>query len=276
MASIASETSTYTLGRSKTETRRLMMQTRIYHQLTRRFLFDARIVPGMKVLDLDSGPGDVAFLAADIVGEHGEVVGIDLNPAVLEIARNRARVEGRSNVTFIEGDCRSAELPKDFDAAIGQLVLTYTGDVATTLRGIVEQVRPGGVVAFMEAEFSAVLGYLRSSSSDLLPKAWEWANRVFQGTGNHTSMAPQLFRAFAAAGLGIPQMELRAPLGGSLEWIGYEWASDEIKLGTLVDRLRAEVNQTGIPFILIPMVTAWAKQTLCLSRWNEIRKLSQQ
>jgi hypothetical protein len=80
------------------------------------------------------------------------------------------------------------------------------------------------------------------------------------------------------AGLVIPQMELRAPLGGSEEWIGYEWAvesmrsvlpllekydiatSDEMGLDTLGNRSHAEVIQTGYPFMLIPMVTAWANK----------------
>src|SRR6186997_1951169 len=126
MASPATETPTYTMGRTETETRRLMLQARIYHQLTHRFLSDAGIVPGMKVLDLGSGPGDVAFIAADLVGPFGEVVGIDMNPAVLDVARSRAQAEGRTNVRFVEGDCRAAHLPNDFDAAIGRLVLMYT------------------------------------------------------------------------------------------------------------------------------------------------------
>jgi ubiquinone/menaquinone biosynthesis C-methylase UbiE len=280
MASPAAETLTYTLGRTESETRRLLLQARIYHQDTHRFLSDAGIVPGMKVLDLGSGPGDVAFIAADIVGQFGEVVGIDMNPAVLGIARSRAQAEGRTNVTFVEGDCRAAQLPNDFDAAIGRLVLMYTGDVAKTMQGIVEHVRPGGVVAFMEAEFSVVLGYLRAGSSDLLPKAWEWADQVFRQSGAQTSMAPQLFQAFVSAGLGVPQMELRAPMGGSDDWIGYEWAvesmrsilpllekydittSDEMGLDTLGNRVRTDVNQNGYPFMLIPMVTAWANKPL--------------
>ncbi len=120
---------TYTMGRSESETRRLMLQAELLNPFMRRFLIDAGISAGMKVLDLGCGPGDVAFLAADLVGETGSVVGIDMNPAVVSVARSRAADAGRTNVSFVEGDCRSASLPDDFDAVIGRFVLLYTGDV---------------------------------------------------------------------------------------------------------------------------------------------------
>ncbi len=49
----------------------------------RWFFREAGIVPGMRALDVGSGAGDVAFLAADIVGDTGEVVGVDRVPAAI-------------------------------------------------------------------------------------------------------------------------------------------------------------------------------------------------
>ena len=60
--------------------------------LTMRFLREAGIVPGMRVLDVGSGAGDVTFLAAELVGATGEVVGVDLAPAAIEVARSRAQI----------------------------------------------------------------------------------------------------------------------------------------------------------------------------------------
>ena len=68
----------------------------------------------MKVLDLGSGAGDVALLAARLVGSEGEVVGIDTNPPILETARARAHDAGCSNVSFAAGDIRELSLPHDF------------------------------------------------------------------------------------------------------------------------------------------------------------------
>src|SRR6185312_7869154 len=142
---------TYVMGRSEAETRRLMLQSALYGDVLPRFLQDAGLCQGMTVLDVGSGAGDVAFTAADLVGPTGRVVGIDSNPAVVATARQRAADERRDNVSFVAGDCRSADLAQAFDAAVGRFVLMYTGDVSATLQAVVDQVRPGGVVAFAEA-----------------------------------------------------------------------------------------------------------------------------
>src|SRR3954452_6741406 len=81
------EHDTYVLGRSAAETRRLILQGDFQAPYTRRFLLDAGIEVGMRVLDVGSGAGDVALLAADLVGPQGSVVGIDVNPRVLDTAR---------------------------------------------------------------------------------------------------------------------------------------------------------------------------------------------
>jgi predicted methyltransferase len=58
----------YVLGRSDSETRRLIVQHQLYGPFTRQFLTAAGITAGMKVLDVGSGAGDVALLLADLVG----------------------------------------------------------------------------------------------------------------------------------------------------------------------------------------------------------------
>jgi ubiquinone/menaquinone biosynthesis C-methylase UbiE len=63
---------------------------------TARFLQDAGISRGMKVLDVGTGAGDVALLAADLVGRDGIVVGIDVNAELVETARARGRGRGMS------------------------------------------------------------------------------------------------------------------------------------------------------------------------------------
>ena len=60
----------------------------------------------MRVLDLGSGLGHVARLVAEIVGPDGEVIGIDAQPALLEIARQRTTEAGHENVRFVEADVR--------------------------------------------------------------------------------------------------------------------------------------------------------------------------
>ena len=78
---------TYALGRSDDEHARLTEQANFLRPLTERFFKKAGIAPGMKVLDVGSGVGDVAFLVAELVGPDGKVVGVDMDGAALEKAR---------------------------------------------------------------------------------------------------------------------------------------------------------------------------------------------
>jgi len=78
---------TYLFGHSQTETDRLLRQAKMFGPYTKRLFEDAGISLGMKVLDVGSGAGDVAFIVADIVGRDGTVVGIDTNAELLATAR---------------------------------------------------------------------------------------------------------------------------------------------------------------------------------------------
>jgi ubiquinone/menaquinone biosynthesis C-methylase UbiE len=140
---MTTEARTYLMGRSEAETRRLMAQHRLYGPFTRRLLEDAGIEEGMKVLDVGSGAGDVALLAADLVGPTGSVVGVDQDPEVLEIASARTEASGLTNVSFHAGDLCESVPDGNFDAVVGRLVLLYVPDPAKTLRGLVEHLVPG-------------------------------------------------------------------------------------------------------------------------------------
>jgi Methyltransferase domain len=83
----AGRDASYVLGQSAEEVERLQSQAAFLQPFTERLFRDAGIARGMKVSDLGSGAGDVAMLAARLVGPEGVVVGIDTNPAILEIAR---------------------------------------------------------------------------------------------------------------------------------------------------------------------------------------------
>src|SRR5215470_14248779 len=96
-----SQDPTYALGRTDFEHQRLLEQARVVRPLTERLFRAAGIGPGMRVLDVGSGVGDVAFLAAELVGAGGEVVGVDVDAGALEKARSRARTLGHGNVRFV-------------------------------------------------------------------------------------------------------------------------------------------------------------------------------
>src|SRR6185436_4169026 len=131
---------TYALGRTDSETQRLILQNQIYGPLTRRFFEAAGIGPGMKVLEVGSGAGDVALLLAELVGPRGKVVGIEANEAIVETARARAAAAGWGNVTFAVADLREIPIGGDFDAVVGRWILMYLAEPALALRDLATRV----------------------------------------------------------------------------------------------------------------------------------------
>src|SRR6266576_2860304 len=95
-----SSTSEYVLGYTNGEHERLIRQAARIAPITERLFRSAGIGPGQRVLDIGSGVGDVAMLAARLVGPSGEVVGVERDTR--SIARARARVDeaGLRNVSF--------------------------------------------------------------------------------------------------------------------------------------------------------------------------------
>src|SRR3954465_11482779 len=104
----------YALRRSQEEYQRLGEQAAFLGATTERLFRAAGLGPGMRILDVGSGAGDVAFLAADLVGPTGQVVGVDVDAAAVEAARGRAAALGLSHVRFVQGDARTADLDEGF------------------------------------------------------------------------------------------------------------------------------------------------------------------
>ena len=267
----------YTMGRSETETRRLIEQSQLYDGVTRRFLNAAGIEKGMKVLDIGSGAGDVALTLAEFVGNDGAVVGVDVNAEILETARNRAETAGITNVEFIAGDARTLDLPDDFDAIVGRLVLMYMADPGDALRQLATRLRPGGIVAFQEIELTFYRA-LAHPDTPLVNKLTAGAIAVFEQSGAHIGMGLHLYRAFVDAGLPEPTLHFETPMGGPAAWPGYEFlansirsilplmekygiaTAEEVEVDTLAERLRAEVVAAKRPLLLPPHITAYAVQ----------------
>jgi ubiquinone/menaquinone biosynthesis C-methylase UbiE len=109
----------YALGSDEAEIGRLDAQATMSAPATRLLLrAGGRISPGMRVLDLGTGLGHVAFELADLVGQQGTVVGIDQSTRLLEIAEHRRIKAGIDNVTFVEADVRTFHDDEPFDAIV--------------------------------------------------------------------------------------------------------------------------------------------------------------
>jgi ubiquinone/menaquinone biosynthesis C-methylase UbiE len=264
----------YAMGRTEAETERLIRQSGFYAPFTRRLFERAGLGPGMMVLDVGTGAGDIALIAAEMVGASGSVVGVDRNPEVLETARARALTAGLSNATFVEGDAGALDLDGGFDAAVGRLVLMHQPDPAKTLRSVAAEVRSGGIVAFQEYNVTP-RSMVAFPPTPLWEEALGWIATALERAGVNTEMGFELRSAFVEAGLPEPRMELNAPVGGGPLWGGYEFAAgtvrtllpllerfgiataEEVGVETLAERLREEMVASGGVGKPPEMVSAW-------------------
>ncbi len=103
--------------------------------------------PGETLLDVMTGTGTLALALAGEVGAQGRVVGADLSPGMLTVAR--ARAAGQPTLSFVEAD--AAALPFDdatFDGVACASGLFFVPDMEAALREWRRVLRPGGRVAF--------------------------------------------------------------------------------------------------------------------------------
>src|SRR6202007_1153318 len=86
----------YPLGYSESEFRRLERMAAFFRDLTEEVLRRAGVAPGMHVLDVGCGVGDVSLLAGTLVGPTGAVLGIDRSAEAVDTARRRAAAAGQA------------------------------------------------------------------------------------------------------------------------------------------------------------------------------------
>ena len=115
-------------------------------RLRRRVISLLDLQPGQTVLDVACGTGlSFAWLRAG-VGESGRVIGVELSPDMLRLARARCERESWRNVTLIESDMGAVEIPARLDA----ILFNFAHDVIqspTALARIFAAARPGATVA---------------------------------------------------------------------------------------------------------------------------------
>ncbi len=114
----------------------------LFQQWVSPVLRAARLRPGDRVLDVACGTGVVARAAAELVAPNGRVVGLDLNPAMLEVARRVA-----PGVEWRQGDVTALPFGEaTFDVVTCQSAIFFFPDPTTALAQMKRVVRLGGRV----------------------------------------------------------------------------------------------------------------------------------
>jgi len=270
----SSPTSDYVLGSTDAEHERLIRQAARLAPITEQFFREAGIGPGQRVLDIGSGVGDVAMLAARLVGPSGEVVGVERNPRSMARARARVAEAGLHNVSFIQSDACEVASNRLFDAAVGRFILMFVPDPVAVLRSLSRLVRPDGVLAFQEPSWAPFL--LLSAHLPLWSAGVSLIHETLRRSGANTEMGFALYRIFQEAGLTAPTMHMEMPLGNDPDFtrmihdvlcsLRPQIEQLNLSVQTLVDfdtlqeRLQAEVVASKTVVTWMALIGAWARK----------------
>jgi SAM-dependent methyltransferase len=188
----------YVLGSDDAEVARLDAQAAMSAPATRLLLrASERIQPGMRVLDLGTGLGHVAFEVASLVGPHGAVVGIDQNARLLGIAEQRRLAAGLDNVVFAEADVRTFSDTAPFDAIVGRFILFHLPDAIEVLAHHLVALRPGGVVLAIDFDGHSIRA---EPPVPLISTIRSWIEEAFRFAGADPVIGARLALLLRRAG----------------------------------------------------------------------------
>ena len=263
----------YALGHSEEELDRLKEQARLIDPITQRFFDEAGVGPGMRVLDVGCGAGDTSVLVAEMIGESGEVVGVDRAPAAIAAAQTKGK--GHRNLRFLEGDPADMSFEQPFDAVVGRYVLMFQKHPPTMLRRLASHLRPGGLLVFHELDYEGISSFPPLPTFDQL---WRWNAETTRLYGADPRMGAKLLAAFIIAELPAATVRVEALSGkgaGSADLLllarnltrsllpemvrlGVATRA-EVNLETLLDRMYSEAVTTDSVVVGHLQVGAWCR-----------------
>ena len=267
-----SHSTQYVLGSNDAEIARLDFQAAALAENTTRLLREAGIAEGMRVLELGTGLGHVAFDVARLVGPAGEVVGIDQSEELLTVARRRRAEQGFDHVRFEQADARRFRDAEPFDAIVTRLMLFHLPDAVDVVAHHVGGLREGGT--FLAVDYD--IGTLRSEPSvPLVAAATVWIESAFRAAGADPRIGAHLALLLGAGGVSdvrtlglqeyLPPDDPRGPVqfagvvaSLAAQIVGSGIATErELDLATLRERIAQQLQGANAVVLPPALVGAW-------------------
>jgi 2-polyprenyl-3-methyl-5-hydroxy-6-metoxy-1,4-benzoquinol methylase len=184
---------------------RLELLARARRASTVDLLHVAGLREGMRCLDLGCGAGAVTHEIADLIGETGSVVGVDVDDEIIAIARDAAREQGLSNVEFRTANVNEWDEPSSYDFVYSRFLLQHLSRPVDLLRRMWRAVRPGGALAVEDADFD---GLFCEPGNDGFEFYKTMYMRALTENGGDPVAGRRLLRHFLNAGIGGGELRM--------------------------------------------------------------------
>jgi ubiquinone/menaquinone biosynthesis C-methylase UbiE len=171
-----------------------------FHPAMDRLLEPLQLQPGLKVLDVGSGPGHTTMAIAQRVLPGGHATGADINAEFVERAGKRAAAAGLASAI----DYRHCEFPPlpfadgSFDRVWCKNVLEYVDDAAATVAEMARVTAPGGIVVAVDSDWEMMAVELGEETRERTESILNAAKAI---AINERRIGRRLFHLFLAAGL---------------------------------------------------------------------------
>lgn len=259
----------YPIERREGEIERLRIQAEAMAPFADSMLDIIGVSDGWSCLDIGCGPGGITTLMSKRCGPSGNVVGLDMDPFFLEVARARAP----ANVRFEQDDAYAAHLPSDsFDLVHMRFVASTSGDPERLIAEAVRLARPGGIVALQEPDGTTLNCYPPHPAWDVLKNALLGS---FRSVGADLTLASRLY--FLMYRSGLRDVQLRPFIVGVRSkdpMVDYLPATVESLRGTVIangllskaefdealGECRAHLSKPGTSFTMYWVAQVWGRK----------------
>ena len=273
-----SMTARYTIEGGSAGKARLDVLSSVMQQATTALLLRAGVVPGDRCVDVGCGGANVSRQLARLVGPRGTVVGVDLDPEVLALARHEVETEELNNVRFHVGDATS--IPGGpYDLAYARFLLSHVGDPTAVLSAMVASLAPGGLVIVEDTDFSGSFCYPDSAA---YRRFGELARETVRRRGGNADIGPALPSLLRAAGIEEVAVSVAQPTGLrgdvkglmllTLERIWQSVLEEGVASPAELEQIDADLRDfcdDPTTVMSVPrVIQAWGRKRTIQHRWN--------
>jgi ubiquinone/menaquinone biosynthesis C-methylase UbiE len=209
---------------------RLLLLARDRWPDTAALLHRAGLAPGMRAVDLGCGGGEVSMEIAGLVAP-GTVVGVDMDPVKLGLAREAAERRGIGNVEFRVGDVTGWHEPAGYDAVYSRFLLQHLSDPVGLLRRMWAAVRPDGVLVVEDADFDGFCCHPPNAGFEFFLQAY---GSVLRRRGGDHAVGRKLYRYLTDVGVPGAHVSTVQPVWAAGDTKHLAWSTLEASRDAIV------------------------------------------